>query len=436
LVPNVGFIELPSNGTRTVEGVRSGELRLSLANVSGNCSAAQPQPVSVMVQHAAIADVELRIQCVQAGSLVIKTVTTGGHLDPNGYTLTAQAAAGNFSSDVVLPANGTTALSSLRPGDYVLIVSDIMPNCDAVDPATRTIGVGAGAPTDVTIEVVCTAARQLAFVYGTGSRADLYYILTNGNSGGPFIARPGMEADPAWSPDGNVIAFASYSGGDSDIYLLDGEATVTQLTFHSARDYRPAWSPDGKRIAFVSERDGNPEIYMMNADGSNQTRVTSHTGVDSDPDWSPDGTRIAFTRDYDGGRAIFTMNPDGSDIMQITSNNVGDKQPAWSPDGLRIVFARSISQSKADIFDMKADGSDVRRLTQEFEDASDPAWSPDGRQIAFSAVMCIGYSFYYDYCDPHILVLKPGERPFVLTTTQFPAFNPAWRPDGNSFSGR
>ena len=429
-VPAVGFVQLPTNGTRTVSGVKSGELLLRLENVSGNCSAAAPQPVAVMVQHAAIAEVEIRIECVQAGGLLIKTTTTGISLDANGYVLTARISTGDFRSDIVLPANGTAEITSLRPGDYLLIVSDIVPNCDPVVPGNRTIEVGAGTPTAVTIEVVCAAPRRLAFVYGAGNSGRLHSILTDGRPTGPLTVRVGIESDPAWSPDGNSIAFTSLNDGNADIYLLNGVADAVRLTSHAARDYRPAWSPDAKRIAFVSERDGNPEIYVMNADGSEQVRVTNSPGLDSDPDWSPDGTRIAFTRDHVAGRAIFTMNPDGSGLVQVTSNSVGDKQPAWSPDGLRIVFARFLTQSGADIFDMNADGSDVRRLTQNLEGASDPAWSPDGRQIAFSAVSCVGYSFYYDYCDPHILVLKPDGALFVLTTTQFPAFNPAWRPGG------
>jgi Tol biopolymer transport system component len=63
---------------------------------------------------------------------------------------------------------------------------------------------------------------------------------------------------------------------------------------HGGSDIDPAWSPDGKRIAFASNRDGAYEIYVMNADGGNRRRLTRtprRKSSDS-PDWSPDGRRI------------------------------------------------------------------------------------------------------------------------------------------------
>jgi len=62
---------------------------------------------------------------------------------------------------------------------------------------------------------------------------------------------------------------------------------LTRLTDHLAEDGVPAWSSDGNRIAFMSYRDANLEIYVMNADGSGQTRLTDHPDEDAGPAWSP-----------------------------------------------------------------------------------------------------------------------------------------------------
>ena len=59
-------------------------------------------------------------------------------------------------------------------------------------------------------------------------------------------------------------------------------------------DQSPAWSPDGDRIAFMSIVDWNWDIYVVNADGTEQTRLTDDPGLDSSPSWSPDGQKIAF----------------------------------------------------------------------------------------------------------------------------------------------
>ena len=77
-------------------------------------------------------------------------------------------------------------------------------------------------------------------------------------------------------------------GGNWDIYLMDtGGGNVQRLTDTPGKDWEPAWSPDGARIVFASHRDGNWEIYTMNADGTQQQRVTEDEAEDTSPAWRP-----------------------------------------------------------------------------------------------------------------------------------------------------
>ena len=87
----------------------------------------------------------------------------------------------------------------------------------------------------------------------------------------------------------------------------------------------PAFSPNGQTIAFASDRDGNSEIYLMNVDGSGQTRITNAAGDDTDPTWSPDGTRLAYRSSR--GNGIYSMKADGTDVRLVVS---GGTQPSWS----------------------------------------------------------------------------------------------------------
>lgn len=145
---------------------------------------------------------------------------------------------------------------------------------------------------------------------------------------------------PSWSPNGKRIAYTAYSGERPYLALMDadgsgrrrlGASSVLQrlLNLGDAEE-EPAWSPDGRKIAFASMEDG--DIYSMNVDGSGRTRLTDIPSYDHwPPTWSPDGTRIAFTSENKKGSEIYVMNSDGSGLTKLTNHPAEDFYPAWQP---------------------------------------------------------------------------------------------------------
>ncbi|MDP9178005.1 MAG: hypothetical protein M3O61_10035 [Gemmatimonadota bacterium] len=419
---------IPANGTLTITSLTEGPWGVTLGGLSVNCTIDDPQTKLVNVTSAAPAQVAFSVRCVPTFSLRVTMVTTGVDLDSDGYSVQAQLAGSSFVRGAAVQANGTATLSELVPGDYVVTLSEVEPNCDAVNPAQRTVSVAQN-PTAVTLEVTCEKARQLAYVNNVGRNADIYVVSSNDAGNSAITRDSNADFDPAWSPDGSKIAFASDRGSNSDIYVMGADGTnQVRLTLNAGSDQRPAWSADGARIAFVSFRDGNNEIYVMNADGSNQVRVTNDVSHDSDPAWSPDGTKIAFSSGRGGGGGIWVMNPDGTGLSRLTINSRGDWHPDWSPDGTRIVFSRGASASTRDIYVMNADGTGVASLTSGYALALDPSWSPDGRKIAFSAQTCDDYYYYYYYCNARLMVVGLDGTVFAPLTTPSNASNPMWRP--------
>ena len=145
------------------------------------------------------------------------------------------------------------------------------------------------------------------------------------------------DTAPVWSPDGRSIAFVRDSGGNSDIYTVSklkngswqDDTEIAQLTQQADEDLSPAWSPDGETLAFVSHRNGNAEIYIMRDDGANQVRLTTNDADDLDPVWSPDGKEIAFVSRIYGTGEIFLMRTDGGGQRRLTNNNAEDYSPDW-----------------------------------------------------------------------------------------------------------
>jgi len=219
-------------------------------------------------------------------------------------------------------------------------------------------------------------------------------LYTRDFSGGPWLrltTNTAFETEPAWSPDGNEIAYASDVAGTNDIWVASNiGGKQTNLTNDASDAYGPAWSPDGSQIVYAST--GVPlnlDIWVMSADGSAKINLTpmASSSFEFDPEWSPDGTKIAFTSDRGGSEDIYTMSPKGTGIINLTKSALSsDSQPTWSPDGKQIAFVSDRGGTASRLYVMNADGSNVHPLTDGTIIASAPSWSPDGHHILFAAM--------------------------------------------------
>lgn len=90
-------------------------------------------------------------------------------------------------------------------------------------------------------------------------------MVNHPDDGQPATRLTGSQSDKAvsWSPGGELIAYMTNVTGNWDIFLLNMQGGVQQLTTHSADDGLPTWSPDGSHIAFISNRSGGWGVYVM-----------------------------------------------------------------------------------------------------------------------------------------------------------------------------
>jgi len=239
---------------------------------------------------------------------------------------------------------------------------------------------------------------------------------------------------PAFSPDGQAVAFVRWRGeAFGDIHLMPvtgGEPR--RLTFDNTAIWGLDWGPGGNEIVFSSVRGGSYGLWRISASGGRAesvaaagpicsslsvsrqgqrlayvesshdfdiwridlagppgrhppTRLIGSTRRESAPQYSPDGRRIAFESNRSGTDEIWVCDGDGSNAVQLTFlDSLWTGTPRWSPDGREVAFDARV-EGHSDIYVINSGGGSPRRITTEASEDVVPSWSRDGRWIYFAS---------------------------------------------------
>lgn len=246
----------------------------------------------------------------------------------------------------------------------------------------------------------------------------------------PLTLGVGFQHQPAWSPNGDWVAYANDVNGMADIWVRSvRDQHLTQITADAVCDSQPAWSPDGSLLIFRSERDGGG-LFVVPPFGGPLRRLT-HFG--HRPLWSPDGSRVLFFNELPlsttEAPAPYVVASSGGQPLQLMSNAfVGLKRPvfAWHPDGRRISVLAYDRPGAAPTFrTVSVDDGKVfteSRLAPGVETAAGAAkmqfmsfvWSPRGDALYFSASTLGTADIWRVAVDPTTLEWTKG--PERLTT--------------------
>jgi TolB protein len=207
------------------------------------------------------------------------------------------------------------------------------------------------------------------------------------------LSSGGKSRQPAWSPDGRLVAFVKNNGSSSDLWVMNGDGSgahaITQNGGGGGKltnwAFQPAWSPDGRQLAYVSEETTfDLALWVINPDGSGRrllASLDSYTGGIDTPTWSPDGARIAFTAYRNGMPQIWSLVLKTSAWAQLSKNAAGAYDAAWSPDGAHLAYVGRES-GKNDVWVIDENGANPVRITTNGWSRS-PAWSPDGSRLGY-----------------------------------------------------
>ena len=188
---------------------------------------------------------------------------------------------------------------------------------------------------------------------------------------------------PAWSPDGEFLAYVSFEGDSSSVFVQNiRTGQREEVADHEGINSAPAFSPDGGRLAMTLSKDGNPEIYVLHLAGNSLQRITRHRAIDTEPNWSPDGSKLIFTSDRGGTPQIYEMDVQGGPPRRLTFDGAYFARPRYSPTGTGVTMVYGNNGAYRIAYLDVASGS-VSVLTNNRLDES-PSFSPNGSMIIYA----------------------------------------------------
>lgn len=227
----------------------------------------------------------------------------------------------------------------------------------------------------------------------------------------PLTSFPGDESEPAFSPDGNRIAFVwrGPKNDNADIYVKQpGAEGLLRLTTDPAEEAGPAWSPDGSSLIFMRRSAAGSGIYLIPALGGGERKLTDVFNFEGragytlfsplqNPTWSADGKSILVVDKSVPQEpfSLFALTLDTGEKRRLTTPpaaTYGDTSPAFSPDGKWLAFVRIPSVGVADVYLVPSGGGEPKQVTFGYQSVGRVAWTADSRELVFEKGPVVGVS--------------------------------------------
>lgn len=229
------------------------------------------------------------------------------------------------------------------------------------------------------------AQSQIAYSLELGRAREIFIADYDGFNPRQATRDRNLDFSPSLSSDGRWLVYSSLRRQTYAIVLQDISTGRERVLFEGPGSaLSPAFSPDGESVAFATSRDGNHEIYTVKRDGTGLARLTRSEAIDVQPSWSPDGRQIAFCSDRTGTAGIYVMGSDGTDTRRISRDRNRCEAPSWSPKGVLLAYMARVSGTYDTRIADVATGNDYN-LTQGNGSDESPHWAANGRHLVVVA---------------------------------------------------
>ncbi len=221
--------------------------------------------------------------------------------------------------------------------------------------------------------------QRLAYVSFEQGRS-LIYLQEIASGERQLLAEfKGLNSAPSFSPDGSKLALTLSRDGNPEIYLIDLRSrALTRVTHNHAIDTEAAFAPDGRSLLFTSDRGGKPQIYRQPLEGGYPTgrahRVTYEGSYNARASYSPDGSQLVFVHG-DGRHFRIAVQDLASGTLRVLSETHYDESPSFAPNGSMIIYATE-RERRGVLEAVSVDGRAHQRLGLSRGDVREPAWSP------------------------------------------------------------
>ena len=339
---------------------------------------------------------------------------------------TGRAAARRPPFQLTLTPRQLPALALLLLANVAVVVGATLvierlyaPAAAAVLPAVTVV---------VTAPAMATPPPIPTAMPGTSSPSDVNQILAISANVNPAPVGPTVTAPANPLTLGGTLYYAYRHAGHTNLWAqVLGETSPVRLTAGPWDDRDPAISPDGKQLAFASHRDGSWNLYLLDLTTGETRTLTTGNAFKANPYWSPDGQYLVFELYRNDNLDIAIIPAKGGDLIPLTSNAAADYEPAWSPAGREIVWV-SMRTGNPELWKMSLDNPDESKYVQLTNtpnvQESNPAFGATGDLVAYTdAASPYAIIWAHSATDPNVPAFEAGQGLY-----------PTWSPEGSSLA--